>query len=399
MFWTFEEEPKYPRRILIVAGGTGGHVAPALSVGSYLRTNFGEDSIVRYLSGSRGIERTAFDSAGEFPERLACDRPPRLSVFAIPQLIAYARSVGQSRAILRSFRPHAVLAMGGYVCAPVLWAARLQRIPYYLHESNSVPAHVTRWFARRAPCVFLAHERAARRLPRSSNTQVIGTPVRPNLLDCDRHAARAHYGFDAQTPVALVLGGSQGARALNEAMVEAVAHLASECSPDRPLGVLWSAGPVNVKTVREQLEAISPAKVHVRLFDYIHDMDNAYAASDLVISRAGASTLAEVATLGLPSILIPYPYAKDNHQLANARALSGLGAAELLEESNLKGSLLADRVVSILLSEDRRQAMAAAARAHARPRAAELIARELMNMPADSEPAVADSSHPERLTA
>ncbi|MCB2154375.1 undecaprenyldiphospho-muramoylpentapeptide beta-N-acetylglucosaminyltransferase [bacterium] len=397
MFWTFEEEPQFPRRILIVAGGTGGHVAPALSVGSFLRTHFGDDTVVRYLSGSRGIERTAFDSADEFPVKLACDRPPRLSVFAVPQLASYARSILQSRAILRDFRPHAILAMGGYVCAPVLLAARMQRIPFFMHESNSVPGQVTRLFAKRARCVFLAHDAAARRLKRGSVTQVIGTPVRPSLLECNRPAARAQYGFDSGMPVALVLGGSQGARALNESMVEAIGHLAESCTPDRPLGLLWSAGPVNLKTVRDQIEGIAPDRIQVRLFDYIRDMENAYAASDLVISRAGASTLAEIAALGLPSILVPYPYAKDNHQLSNARALSGLGAAELLEESTLTGARMAETILSILHCADRREAMAAAAKGHSRPRAAEIIARELMDMPPEMEPHT--ENRPERLTA
>lgn len=347
-----------PRRILIVAGGTGGHIAPALAVGGQLRATYGGDVAVRFVSGSREIEKRLFAAAGEFPDALACERSPRMSPTALPLWWALAKSQVQAWRVVSGWKPHAVLAMGGYVCAPVLLAARALGVPIFLHESNAIPGRVTRWFAPHAATVFVAHKAAAAELPKNTKTRISGTPVRPELIDVPRRDARRRLGVANQRNVLLVLGGSQGARALNDALLEALPLIDPAFADTGGLSVLWSCGPQHAQTMQAAAAARGLRNIQVRTYETITAMGDAYAASDAVLSRAGASTLAELTTLGLPSLLVPYPHAADNHQVANADALAREGAAIVREEAFLTGGVLARDLALLLLDDDVRRAMA-----------------------------------------
>ncbi|MDK2970783.1 MAG: UDP-N-acetylglucosamine--N-acetylmuramyl-(pentapeptide) pyrophosphoryl-undecaprenol [Candidatus Sumerlaeota bacterium] len=385
---------EHSRRVLIVAGGTGGHIAPALAVGNALRHS-GEDVVVRYLTGSRQIERQAFAAAHEFPDFLACERAPRLSLSAAPELLRYARSWSESWGMLRRFVPHVILATGGYVCAPVLSAARLQGIPFFLHESNAVPGQVTRLFAKRARRVFVALDAAAERLDANATCEVVGTPVRREMLEATREDGLARFGFSANNPVLFVIGGSQGAHGVNEAVLDALAHI----PPSLQLQVIWACGPLNHNTVKGQLDRSALPNVKVSLHPFLDDVHLAYAAADLVVSRAGASTLAEITARGLPSVLIPYPHAKDNHQWENAQALAKCGAALIVEEASLGSRRLATLLTDVLRSTVRRGEMAVAAHELGRPGCAGEIADWLLDQSAHDTMTPSPISDPEKLTA
>jgi UDP-N-acetylglucosamine--N-acetylmuramyl-(pentapeptide) pyrophosphoryl-undecaprenol N-acetylglucosamine transferase len=372
------------RRILVVAGGTGGHIAPALAVGEYLRAAFGEGVRVRYVSGSRAVEQQAFAAAHEFPDKLACERAPGLALSTLPQWPRYAMSIFQAHRLVRCFEPDAVLAMGGYVCAPVLTAARLAGVPFFLHESNSVPGRVTRLFAGGARKVFLAHEDAASMLPVRSQCRVVGTPVRAALFQAERGEAMRLFELREGVPTLLVLGGSQGARALNEILVEALPRLSATFAEAGGLQVLWSCGGLHCRSVESQVERLGLANVTVRAFEYIERMELAYAACDAVLSRAGASTLAELSALGLRSVLVPYPHAADNHQAANAASLERAGLAVVQEENAMTPGGLAEALTQLM-----RDAMGRVDReggaASREGQAARLIAEELMQVSPRSE--------------
>ena len=375
-----------PRRILIVAGGTGGHIAPALAVGAQLRATYGTQVAVRFVSGSRDIEKRLFTAAGEFPDTLACERSPRMSPTALPLWWALAKSQVQAWRVVSSWKPHAVLAMGGYVCAPVLNAARLLRVPYFLHESNAIPGRVTRWFAPRAATVFVAHNAAAAELPAGTRTRISGTPVRAELVDVPRRDARRRLGVANQRHVLLVLGGSQGARALNDALLEALPLIDPAFADKGGLSVLWSCGPQHAQAMQAAAAARQLRNIEVRTYETITAMGDAYAASDAVLSRAGASTLAEVTTLGLPSLLVPYPHAADNHQVANADALAREGAAIVREEAFLTGGVLARDLAMLLLDDDLRRAMSRGAASLGSRDATTILADALYEAASPSEP-------------
>lgn len=348
---------KEQRRFLFVAGGTGGHITPALAVARYLREEFLSEVNIRFVTGNKDIEKTAFESAGETPERLSCDRPPSFSVEGALRGLRVLTSCWEAFRLMSEYKPHAVFATGGYVCAPVLMAARLRGIPYFLHESNSVPGKVTRLFASSAECVFLGSSLSTDQLS-GAVTDVCGTPIRRELNGITRHAALKHFGFERNATGILILGGSQGAAALNDVFRD-VLNTPNSLIPGKSLNIIWVAGPLHAASCRSMLERIStPHQVHV--VDYMSAMGEAYAAVDLVISRAGAGTIAELLALKKPSILIPYPSAADNHQYHNASTLSTAGAAVVIEEKDLTVGGLHKTLVELLSSPNRLDQMAEA---------------------------------------
>ncbi|MGF1573538.1 MAG: undecaprenyldiphospho-muramoylpentapeptide beta-N-acetylglucosaminyltransferase [Sumerlaeia bacterium] len=345
------------RRLLFVAGGTGGHITPSLAVANYLRKEYLSGVEIQFVTGNKEIEKTAFHSVGETPFTLSCERPPSLSLVGIARAFRLLASCVEAYKLIGEYKPHALFATGGYVCFPVLTAARLRGIPYYLHESNSVPGKVTRLFSRSAQCVFLGTSITGSQL-NGAKTELCGTPIRAELSGITRHAALRHFGFERNATGILILGGSQGAAALNDVLRDLLAS-PTPIAAGKPLNIIWVAGPLHAASCRALVESQKTPHT-IQVVDYISNMGEAYAAVDLVISRAGAGTIAELLALRKPSILIPYPHAADNHQLHNANALSNAGAAVVIEEKDLGFSLLQQKLAELLSSPAKLDQMAEA---------------------------------------
>lgn len=343
-----------PPRIAIAAGGTAGHVVPALAVADVLRAERAE---VSFLGGQRA-ERELVPEAG-YPLRALTVRslPRRVSVQALRAALTDSRALAQARAVLRELRPHAVLGFGGYVAGPVGLAAVLARIPLVLAEADSHLGLTNRLLAPFARRVCLAFPIAGRQ---GERYRVTGRPVPPAVHD--RAAARRRFAIAEGETCVLVFGGSLGARSINLAALEAFAgarfrvlHAAGE----RDLAQLSSPGP------------------HYDLRGYISPFSEALAACDLVVGRAGGS-LFEVAAAGKPSVLVPYPHATADHQAANARFFERAGAAVVIEDADCSGPRLAREVGRLLADPATLAAMGRAASALARPRAAQEIAEEVL---------------------
>jgi UDP-N-acetylglucosamine--N-acetylmuramyl-(pentapeptide) pyrophosphoryl-undecaprenol N-acetylglucosamine transferase len=264
--------------------------------------------------------------------------------------------------------------MGGYVSVPVGVAALRARRPLVLHEQNAVPGLANRALGRAARAIALSFAESARLFPRRARTVLTGNPVREEILavaeDREGLAARARevLDLDPARRTLMVFGGSQGALHLNRALVEALPRLVAD-----DVQVLAIAGPAHADRVEA---AIGPSsRVPVRVRGFLDRMDLAYAVADLVVARAGATTVAELAVCGVPSILVPYPYATGRHQEANARALARAGAATVLLDDELGGPVLAERVDALLADTEALEAMGERARAWARPDAAAALAR------------------------
>lgn len=272
---------------------------------------------------------------------------------------------------LADFRPDVVIGFGGYVSIPVGLAALVRRVPLVLHEQNSVPGMANRFLARWARRIGVTYGESARLLPHSERAEATGNPVRPAVLSADRSAGREGLGVSADATLLLVFGGSRGARHLNSALV----GLRDRLLALEGLQIIHVTGAAEVDAVRAALDAAGgDADGRWRVVDYITDMGSALAASDLVVARAGATSIAEITALGLPSVLVPYPYATDDHQTKNARTLVEHGAAELIADSDIDDERFGDIVVGLLSDPTRRATMAAASRALGRPDAAVRVA-------------------------
>jgi UDP-N-acetylglucosamine--N-acetylmuramyl-(pentapeptide) pyrophosphoryl-undecaprenol N-acetylglucosamine transferase len=358
------------KAIVIAAGGTAGHVVPALAVADALRAR---GVHVEFIGGERA-EAELVPAAGYRLHPLRVEGIDRSNPLrAARALLRAGRATGRARRLLKGIGADAVLGGGGYVAGPVGLAARTLRLPLVLTEADSHLGVSNRLLAPFAARVCLAFPIPGRT---GSKWLVTGRPVPRGTEGGDREAARTRLGVPAEGECLLVFGGSLGARRLNEAAVEAFGAAA-------PCTVLHAAGRRDYDDLRVRLAELG-SPPHYRLFPYIEPFADALAASDLAAARAGGSVF-ELAAAGLPSILVPYPHATGNHQAANARFMEHAGAAIVIPDAELDGPRLAREVGSLLGAPQRMAEMANAARAVARPDAAERVAEELLALVAGND--------------
>ena len=349
--------------IVIAAGGTAGHVVPALAVADELRRR---GAGVEFVGGERA-EAELVPAAGYPFHRLrvaGLDR--RNPLRAVRAVVLAAAATARARRLLRRLGADAVLGGGGYVAGPVGLAGATLRLPLVLTEADSHLGASNRLLAPLARRVFLSFPLPGRD---GAKYVVSGRPVPPGTTTGDRAAARARFGIDPEEPCLLVFGGSLGARRLNEAAFDAFARAA-------PCAVLHASGRRDHAELRRRLDSLG-ARPHYHLHAYIEPFADALAAADLVVARAGGSVL-ELAAAGKPAILVPYPHATADHQTGNARFMAEPGAAVILPDAELEGPRLAREVASLMGAPQRLAAMARAARELARPDAAERIAQETL---------------------
>ncbi len=351
-------------KIAIAGGGTGGHLFPGLALADALVARGVQ---VTFVGTAAGIEARVVPAAG-YPLRLLPGRQLRGGgvARAVAGLASTAGGTLRALALLGELGPRLVVGVGGYASVAVVIAAALRRIPSVLLEQNVLPGAANRVLARiaRRVCVGFAESIALLPPGRAVHT---GNPVRADLIR--PRPARARPGL-------LVFGGSAGAHRLNQAMLDALAALGPALAH---LDVTHQTGAADLEAVRRAYAARGLA---ARVEPFIADMGAAYAAADLVVARAGATTCAELTAVGLPAILVPYPYATDDHQRRNAEVLVQAGAAEMILDTELHGERLAAALRSLLGDAGKRAAMAARARALGRPDAAERVADECLRLAA-----------------
>ncbi|HOJ68570.1 MAG TPA: undecaprenyldiphospho-muramoylpentapeptide beta-N-acetylglucosaminyltransferase [Candidatus Hydrogenedentes bacterium] len=357
-------------RIMIAGGGTGGHVTPALAIVEELRRR---DPLLEltWVGRAGGLEERMCRAAdivfrGLPIEGWTRSRSPRVAVTALK----LGWSITRCYFWLHRFQPRAVIGVGGYASLPLVWTAQRMGIPTFIHEQNRRMGLANRLCADRARMIFLSYADTLGPYPRE-RAVVTGNPVRRAFLEPpSREEALARMDLSADLPVVLVCGGSQGARSLNRAMEDLLR--AGNAPRAR---YLWMCGRDAVQAARQVAET---ASLPVRVFSFIDDMPAACVAADLVVSRAGASSTAELAALGKPAILVPYPHAADNHQELNARAFEEAGAAVLIPDAACDADRLGSVLRELLADPARLAAMAEAARSLARPLAAETIVERIL---------------------
>ena len=369
-------------RVLFAGGGTGGHLYPAIALGSAFQERIPGTELM-YVGALRGVEARVLPERGLRHALLPFEPIRRSRPWEnwrlVPALFGSARGLAR---VFREFRPDLVVGTGGYASGPVVGWGVLRGIPTALQEQNSFPGLTTRLLAPRVRQVHLAFPEARQYLKPGARTEVFefGNPIRPPDPSVDRAAARQKFGLGGG-PVVLVVGGSQGSRAVNEALLADLRGVAEGRLPGRPEGmeILWATGPSHFDSLAERVAELDVG-AWVRLSPYIQDMPSALASADVAVSRAGAMALAELCAWGIPSVLIPLPTAAANHQHHNAMALAEDGAAVLVPEAEMASGRLWEELRQLMADPQRRQALAHRARERGHPLAASQIVDALAKL-------------------
>ncbi|MFI2237641.1 UDP-N-acetylglucosamine--N-acetylmuramyl-(pentapeptide) pyrophosphoryl-undecaprenol N-acetylglucosamine transferase [Streptomyces chrestomyceticus] len=368
-----------PLSVVIGAGGTGGHIYPGLALADALRRAV-PDAVVSFVGTERGLETRLIPQAGyrlHTVDMIPFDPSLGAKRYLLPA--ALLKSGAQCRSILRQQEAQVAVGMGGYPSAPVIVGARLAGLPSLVHESNAVPGRANKFAARLTPHIALAFDRSRAHLTGGERAETVGMPLVGPLANLDRTAlrerARRELGVPAGTRLLLVNGGSLGAARLTEAAV----GLAARYRTRTDLRLLVKTGPAALDGTRERLVATGGAAV-AEAVPYLDRMDLAYAAADLVVCRAGSATVAELATIGMPAVLVPYPHAPGDHQTHNARVLSDAGAAVLLPDAETTAERLDALVTPLLDDPARLAAMGQAADPGTHARAADLLAAKVLRL-------------------
>ena len=371
--------------VAICGGGTAGHVLPGLALAAELRARDPEIDVV-FTGSNRGVETDLVPSAGYrleiLPSRGLERRFSPLVFLALGSAIA---GIFRAFFLLRRMRPDVAVGLGGYASFAPLVAAVLLGIPSVLHEQNVIPGLANRVLARRAKKLAVSYRTTRRYFRNVPRVEVAGNPVRKKILSHPaRDEAADKLSLNPRLPTVLVFGGSRGAKKVNEAVIAAWPLLARE-----EINLIHISGSRDHEWVEERL-AEAREKDHAleyRLYPYFEEMELLYAVSDLVVSRAGATTIAELTALGLPAVLVPYPYAAAGHQLANARMLELGGGAKILPDAELTGASLANTILDLLFEEETLKRMARASRELGNRDAARRLADIVVDLSASSRSA------------
>ena len=355
---------------MLAGGGTGGHLFPALAIADEIKRL---EPASRFLFlGTKGkIEARVVPQRGyPFRSIWISGFHRRLTVDNLLFPVKVVVSLVQSLFVIRQFRPDVVIGTGGYVCGPILFVASMLGIPTVIHESNSYPGVTTRLLAKRVTSVFIAFDAARRWLKRTDHVRLVGTPTREILGTVSKEEGRTFFHIATSKKTLLVFGGSLGASSINNAVLEAIPELLAA-----NVQLIWQTGQSDYERVRKS----SGNKNTGWLGPFIDKMEYAFGAADLVICRAGATTLAELTRVGKPAIVVPYPFAAGDHQTHNARSLADAGAAVMIADQDVRKNLK-ETAISLLSDPERLNEMGNASAQLGKPEAGHEIATAILGM-------------------
>lgn len=353
-------------RILVTGGGTGGHIYPALAFIRYVQ-KIQPDSEFLYVGTHRGLENKIVPETGiSFKTIKIQGFKRKLSFENIKTVQLFIESIKRSKEILREFKPDVVIGTGGYVSGSVVYAAARMKIPTIVHEQNSVPGITNKFLSRFADKVGICFPDAAQYFP-ESKTVLVGNPRAQEVVTSGKSEVLEQYGLLPDIPTVLIFGGSQGALKINQAVIQALPQFSQ-----KEYQVLYASGDRHYNEISERFD-IEKISRNLSLQPYIKNMTDVMANVDLLIARAGATSIAEFTALGLPGILIPSPYVTNDHQTKNAQSLVNAGAVKMIADADLTGDKLVEAVDEIMNDPEKRERMAKASRQEGIPDAAERL--------------------------
>lgn len=343
-------------RIIFACAGTGGHVNPAIAMAKIVLKNEPNSKFL-FIGTENGIENNLVNNAGFDIRHISTGKIIRSFTFRnLKAVVDTYRGIGQARKIIMEFKPDLVIGTGGYICGPVMLAAKKLNIPYILHESNAFPGVSVKLLAKNAKCVMIGFKEAKERLKRKDNVLYTGTPAKFDVQSfdsLDKEACKRKLGLNSiNKKIVLVTCGSQGAKSINETVLKMVDE-----NPSEKYFVVLVTGKnsydemlTNLKNI-EKKHGIS-LNEYIRIEKFIFNMDEMYKASDMCVTRAGAMTVTELAITAKPAILIPLPSAAENHQLYNAKVLENAGAGKIIEQKNLNENILNSTILEMISNDN-----------------------------------------------
>lgn len=366
-------------RYILSGGGTGGHIYPALTIADKIK-KLDKECEILFVGTAQGLESDIVPKAGYILRTIDVHGFERhINIQNIVNIFTTIKSLWQARRIISEFKPDIVIGTGGYVCGPVLLVASLAGIPTLIQEQNAIPGVTNRILARFVTKIAVGYAESIQYFSNIGKIVVTGNPVRAEVIEAERESALKTFGLEPDKLTLLVAGGSRGARSINEAMQEVCKYFDGRAD----IQILHVTGKneynnIVSKLERQGIDLMQYGNIIIK--SYLYNMPQALAAADLVIFRAGAIGLAEVTARGIPAILVPYPFAAENHQEYNARVLEQQGAAIVILDKELKGSNLIVHIEKFLSEPQMLRQMAEFSQKMGKPYAAEHIAELAVNM-------------------
>ena len=309
-------------KVIIAAAGTAGHINPGIAIANKIKEEEKNSEII-FVGTDRGLENDLVPRAGyELKTIDAYGLSKEISIQNLKRIIKTIKGYGEAKKIIEDFKPDIVIGTGGYICGAVISAAKKYNVPTVLHESNSFPGKAVKMLAKKTDTILVSFEEAKKYIKNCKNVVFTGTPVKIKKKDYsygERAEIISKLGLMYSKPLVLVFGGSQGAQKINEALIQIIKR-----NLNKEYQIIWATGPKQYNIIKEQLafEGIDIDNIeNMKICDYIYNMEEVENVSDLIVARAGAMTITEIANLAKPSILIPLPNVSNNHQMYNAKVL------------------------------------------------------------------------------
>ena len=345
-------------KVVIAAAGTAGHINPGLAIAKKIQEEQ-KDSKIIFIGTTRGLENDLVPRAGyELKTIDAYGLSKKISIENIKRMIKTLKGFGEAKKILKEINPNVVIGTGGYICGATISAAHKLNIPTLLHESNAFPGKAVKMLAKKTDTILVSFEDAIGRIKHAKKIVYTGTPVKTkkqNYTAEQKKEIIQKAGLKNDKPIALIFGGSQGARKINEAILEII-----HTGKNKDYQMIWATGPKQYDIIKEKLEDNNQNINHIqnmKILPYIYNMEEIMNVVDLIVARSGAMTITEIAKVGKPSILVPLPNVSHDHQLYNAKVLQNVGAADIILDNELTGEKLNSSIESIVLHKEKCKSM------------------------------------------
>lgn len=370
-----------PMKVIIAAAGTGGHINPGIAIANKIKEE-NKNADITFIGTTRGLENDLIPRSGyklKTIEAYGINR--KISMQNIKSMFKTLKGFKKAKEIVKEINPDIVIGTGGYICGPTILAACKNKIPTVLHESNAFPGVSVKLLSKRVDTILVGFKEAVKRLPKAKKVVVTGTPTKVKEIkfaEEEIEKIKNDIGVKNNLPIVLVFGGSQGAKSINQTLIQMI-----KMKVNSEYQIIWACGPKQYDVIKEELSEnnINISNIlNTKILPYIYNMEEIMNISDIVISRSGAMTITEVSKVGKPAIFIPFPFATENHQEYNAKVLENIGAAKILPDRDINAELLSGTLNEMLMDKQKLTQMGKNAKKVSIDNAEDRIYKEILKL-------------------